>query len=41
MRMIHAAVWWALKDKDITIAFPQLDLHLNDNVADAAKKRER
>ena len=23
------AIWWALKEKDITIAFPQLDVHLN------------
>ena len=31
----HEAVWWALKDKDITIAYPQMDLHLDPNVLDA------
>ena len=25
---LNEAVWWALKDADIVIAFPQLDLHL-------------
>lgn len=26
---LHEAVWWALKDKDIAIAYPQLDLYLD------------
>jgi len=28
-------VWSALKDADITIAYPQLDLHLDQNLVDA------
>ena len=28
------AVWWALKDRDITIAYPQMDLHLDQKVLD-------
>ncbi len=32
---IHEAVWWALKDKGITIAYPQMDLHLDQNALDA------
>lgn len=32
---LHEAVWWALKDKNITIAYPQVDLHLDQNVIDA------
>ncbi len=31
----HEAVWWALKDKDITIAYPQMELHLDQDVLDA------
>jgi potassium efflux system protein len=26
---LHEAIWWALKEKDITIAFRQLDVHLD------------
>lgn len=32
---LHEAVWWALKDKNITIAYPQVDLHLDQNALDA------
>lgn len=32
---IHEAIWWALKDAGIVIAFPQLDLHLDPPVARA------
>jgi len=35
---LHEAVWWALKEKDITIAFPQRDLHLDDDVVKAIAK---
>ncbi len=35
---IHEAVWWALKDKGITIAYPQMDLHLDQDVVDAMVK---
>ncbi len=27
---LHEAVWRKFKDMDITIAFPQLDLHLDE-----------
>lgn len=29
---LHQVIWWALIDADITIAFPQLDLHLDPEV---------
>lgn len=28
---LHEAVWWALKDAGVTIAFPQLDVHFDDD----------
>lgn len=28
---MHEAIWWALKDKGITIAYPQMDVHLDQN----------
>ncbi len=36
---LHEAIWWALKDAEITIAFPQLDLHLDDEVVEAMQGR--
>jgi potassium efflux system protein len=35
------AVWWALREAGITIAFPQLDLHLDPDVADALGRRDQ
>ncbi len=35
---IHEAIWRALKDSGITIAFPQLDVHLDGKVGDAVAK---
>jgi len=32
---LNEAIWWALKDAGITIAFPQLDLHLDDEIVRA------
>jgi len=32
---LHEAVWWALKEAGVTIAFPQLDLHLDPPVVAA------
>jgi small-conductance mechanosensitive channel len=32
---LHEAIWWALKNEDITIAFPQLDVHFDDPVKEA------
>lgn len=28
---LHEAIWWALKDKGITLAYPQMDVHLDQN----------
>ena len=35
---LHEAIWWAFKANDITIAFPQLDVHFD---APGAKNLER
>lgn len=32
---LRQAIWWALKDAGITIAFPQLDLHLDEPVVES------
>jgi small-conductance mechanosensitive channel len=32
---LNEAVWWALKDADITIAFPQLDVHFDSKVVES------
>jgi len=32
---LHQALWWALLEKDITIAFPQLDVHLTPKLEQA------
>lgn len=32
---LNEAIWWALKDAGITIAFPQLDLHLDPQISRA------
>jgi small-conductance mechanosensitive channel len=31
---LHEAVWWALKDAGVVIAFPQLDVHVDPGVQD-------
>jgi small-conductance mechanosensitive channel len=31
---LHTAIWWALKDANVTIAFPQVDVHLDPPVMD-------
>lgn len=36
---LNEAIWWALKDAGITIAFPQLDVHLDDAVTRALEAR--
>ena len=40
---LRDAVWWALKDNDITTAYPQLDLHvdIDENTIDAAAEQQR
>ncbi len=32
---LNEAIWWALKDAEITIAFPQLDVHFDRPVSEA------
>ena len=34
---LNRAIWWALKEAGITIAFPQLDLHLDREVTEALR----
>jgi len=29
---LNEAIWWALKDEGIVIAFPQLDLHFDESL---------
>ena len=38
--VLHELVWQALKEKDITIAYPQLDLHLDPDVMGAMGKQK-
>lgn len=35
---LNETVWWALKEAEITIAFPQLDLHLDPPALEALRK---
>jgi len=34
---LNEAIWWALKDADITIAFPQLDVHFDPPVEESLR----
>lgn len=38
---LHEAVWWALKEADVVIAFPQLDVHFDAPVADGFARLPR
>lgn len=38
---VHEAVWWAFRDNDITIAFPQLDVHFDDAVTDGLARMQK
>ena len=38
---LREAVWWALKDAGITIAFPQLDVHIDEPVLEALSGTRR
>lgn len=35
---LREAIWWALQDAGITIAFPQLDLHLDEPVVESLER---
>lgn len=37
--MLCEAIWWAFKDEGVVIAFPQIDVHLDEDVTQALKKR--
>ena len=34
---LNEAVWWALKDAGVTIAFPQLDVHFDQPVVESLR----
>lgn len=36
---LREAIWWALKDADITIAFPQVDVHFDEPVVEGIRGR--
>lgn len=38
---LNEAIWWAFKAKDICIAFPQLDVHLDPPVVEGIRKLAR
>ncbi len=38
---LHEAVWWGLKESGVAIAFPQLDLHLDQDVTEALRGMAR
>ena len=35
---MNEAIWWALKDAGITIAFPQLDVHFDQPALEAVRR---
>lgn len=37
---LNEAIWWALKDAGVTIAFPQLDVHFDEPPADLGRRLE-
>ena len=38
LSQLHLTIWWALKDAGIVIAFPQLDVHLDQPVTDGLSR---
>jgi small-conductance mechanosensitive channel len=38
---LNQAIWWALKEAGITIAFPQLDVHFDPPVVESFERRGR
>jgi small-conductance mechanosensitive channel len=38
---LNEAVWWALKEANITIAFPQLDVHFDAQINEALESGPR
>jgi len=41
MSRLREAIWWAFKDRDIVIAFPQVDVHFDPGVHDAIARWPR
>ncbi|MFH1844578.1 MAG: mechanosensitive ion channel domain-containing protein, partial [bacterium] len=37
---LNEAIWWALKEQGIVIAFPQVDVHLDEEVVRALRGRQ-
>lgn len=37
---LHEAIWWSLREAEITIAFPQVDVHFDDEAVEAWSSRE-
>jgi len=35
LSQLHQAIWWALQDAGVVIAFPQLDVHLDQDVTES------
>jgi potassium-dependent mechanosensitive channel len=38
---LNEAIWWAFKDAGITIAFPQLDVHVDQQLLEALARKSR
>lgn len=38
---VHEAIWWALKNAGVTIAFPQLDVHFDPDTVEAWQERSK
>jgi small-conductance mechanosensitive channel len=36
---LNEAIWWALKEQDVVIAFPQLDVHFDAEVVNSLQNR--
>ena len=39
--LLHQAIWWALKDAGVVIAFPQLDVHFDPPVEESIQRMPR
>lgn len=35
---LHESIWWAFRENDITIAFPQLDVHFDPPIEDGVRR---
>lgn len=37
---LHEAIWWSVREAEITIAFPQVDVHFDDEAVEAWSSRD-